>query len=339
MTDTETGAIGVVVVTYNSSDVIIPCLESLLASDHPDLRVVVCDNSSPDDTVDVIRDWAVKQDVAFAEREVGREPPDDVGSATQLLLLRSSVNGGFAAGVNLGLKTLLKSPDVGLFWILNPDCIVPPATASAYARAAAEAGPFSLMGGRLAFPDSPHVIQSDGGRIGRWTGICRNANQGNLPDAVAPPDPETLDYVAGANFVASRQFIETAGLMQEDYFLYFEEIDWAFRRGDLPLKFCQTALVYHHNGTAIGSGSLNQRASAFSNYFNYRNRMRFVRRHFPAARVTAYLYSTAKIVKLLLSGARDEAIGAFRGLNQLPPPKAIRDRLSPDAAKMAFGSK
>jgi GT2 family glycosyltransferase len=50
--------IGVVIVVYNSADVILDCLESLFSQEGLDLRVVVVDNASPDDSVDRIRAWA-----------------------------------------------------------------------------------------------------------------------------------------------------------------------------------------------------------------------------------------------------------------------------------------
>jgi len=330
-------AIGVAVVTFNASDYIAECLDSLLASDHADLRVAICDNDSSDDTVMAIRRWAEARSCDLADHAIG-ETPLSVSRIPRFLLLRSSINRGFAGGANQCLRALLSDGTIGLFWILNPDCVAAPDAASAYARAAVEGGAFSLMGGRTLYSEPPNYIQSDGGRVGRWTGICRNVNQGRLPDEAAMPEPETLDFISGANLIASRAFIESAGLMKEDYFLYYEEVDWAHRRGRLPIRLCPDALVYHQGGAAIGSGSVSRRASAFANYFNYRNRMLFMYRHSPVSLPVGYLHSTLKICKLLLQGAWDEAIAAARGLNQLPPPRAVRMRLSPSARALAFGA-
>lgn len=327
---------GVAIVTYNSSDVITDCLDSLLDCDHPDLRIVICDNNSPDDTVETIRSWAMALDCDFTEVVMDGITPPPQQSLAHVTLLCSSLNRGFAAGTNAGLATLLPHDEINLFWVLNPDCLVCKGTALAYAKAATTA-PFSLMGGRMIYLDPPNYIQSDGGRINHWTGICSNVNQGAQPDAVTSPGQATLDYISGGNLVASRAFIEMAGLMTEDYFLYFEEVDWAFRRGSLPLLFCPKALVYHHGGTSIGSGSFTRRASGFANYFNYRNRMKFMYRHFPMALPVCYIYSALKVVKLVMLGAWDEAYGAVCGLHQLPPSKDVRKRLSPEAAAWAFG--
>lgn len=329
MSETAIRTIGVVIVTYTSNDVILGCLNSLIDSDYTDLRVMVCDNNSPDDTVDLVRNWAAENQIDFA-----MDAPEQRARVT---LLQVGVNKGFAGGVNAGLRAFLDQEDVDLFWVLNPDCEVTPNTASAFARAAQEAGPFALMGGRILYTEGDKSIQSDGGHIGRKTGICRNVNQGLLPGNAQAPDGGSLDYIAGANMVASRHFLETGGLLTEDYFLYYEEVDWAFQRKDLPLVFSAEAFVYHHNGTSIGSGSVSKRASAFSNFFNYRNRMWFMRRHFPEHYRSAYLYSLAKVIKLALIGAFDEAWAAFCGMNTWSPPKAIRTRVSEDARAIAFG--
>lgn len=328
-------AIGVVIVTFNASDVIADCLSSLLDSDHPDLRVVVCDNASPDNTLDTIRQWAVTRSCDFLECANGDSATVRPAKVT---LLRSDINVGFASGVNRGLNVLLPQSDVSLFWILNPDCVATTGAATEYARAAHTVGPFSLMGGRTLYVEPPNRIQSEGGRVSRWTGVCSGVNFGLLPEEGVTPDSETLDFIAGANFVASRAFIEEKGLMAEDYFLYYEEVDWAFRRGNLPLKICSEALVYHHGGTSIGTGSLDRLASGFANYFNYRNRMWFMQRYFPLAYPIAYIYSLLKIFKLVLQGGREEAVGAICGLNRLPPPAAVRSRLTSEAAVLAFGT-
>lgn len=333
----EVPTIGVVIVTYNSSDVIWRCLESLISSDHAGLRIVICDNASPDDTPATVRRWAAKRGREVAVIEPSALSARRLSSpAPDLMLLCARTNRGFAAGVNLGLKALLPYRDTDLFWILNPDAAAAPNAATAYARAALE-GPFALIGGRVLYEDPPNLIQSDGGRVSRWTGICRNVNQGAIAESVSPPRESTLDFISGANLVASRAFIEKAGPMPEDYFLYYEEVEWATRRGDLPIKLCSEARVFHRGGTAIGTGSITRRATAFANYFNYRNRLRFIYRINPIGIPVAYAASILRVVRMLTLGAWDEAIGAVRGLHQLPPSKAIRERLSPGAADVAFG--
>jgi GT2 family glycosyltransferase len=348
--------LGVVIVAYNSADVVLECLESLLGSENVQLRIVVCDNASPDNTVEAIRSWAsgetpfeiprdspvhgsptVPKPVSLAEYPADRATTlrgDQLGRVT---LLRSPRNLGFAGGVNLGLAALRPQPDIGLFWVLNPDCVVAPQTARAYVETAAASPGFALIGSRTVFYDSPERIQTDGGRVRRWTGVCDSVHSGRSAGATPLPSPESLDFISGANMVASRAFLERIGPLAEDYFLYYEEVDWAFRREDLPLILSAEALVYHHGGTTIGTGNLTRRPSAFANYFNYRNRIRFLTRFARPSIPTAYLYAMAKIAQLVLLGAWPEVRGALRGLHNLAPPSEVRGRIAPDAAELAFG--
>ncbi|MEZ5778661.1 MAG: glycosyltransferase family 2 protein [Paracoccaceae bacterium] len=325
--------IGVIVLTFRSSDVIEACLESLRVSDYPDLRVVVCDNASPDDTVAVIRDWARSRDVELVETGPNPDPAPDPARFT---LLHTGGNLGFAGGVNAGLRLLLEDQRVDLFWILNPDSEAPPHTAAAFVRRASEVGPFSLMGGRVSYHEAPRRIQSDGGRVFPWSGICQNLNGGLTRQEAVLPDVASLDFISGANMVASRRFVEHAGPMVEDYFLYYEEVDWAARRGDLPLAWCAEAEVFHHGGTAIGTGSMTRRPSPFANYFNYRNRMRFMRRFRPLAMPVSWFLSMLRVIKLFAIGAIDEAWAALCGLNGLPPPSSVRTRIAPTDHERAF---
>lgn len=330
--------LGVVLVAYASSDVILDCLETLLAAAAADgtaLRVVVVDNASPDGTVAAVRAWAAGTapyappvDLPFAHVPVPKPLP-----AGAVEVIEAGVNGGFAAGVNIGLRNLFADPGVGRVWVLNPDSAVPPGTPAAFATH--DPGPFSLMGGRILYLDGSGRIQSDGGRIDWRTGVTHNLNQ-YAPAGSPNPDPARLDFISGASMVASRAFWETAGPMAEDYFLYYEEVDWALQRGALPLVFCDRAPVHHRGGTAIGSGVPSRPATPFALYFRFRARHRFVRRHRPAARVGAWAFTLAKAVQFHLKGWHEEGAAVLAGARDADPPPAIRARLTPEAATVAF---
>lgn len=308
----------VIVVTYRSADVIGPCLRSLLAQDHQNFSIIIIDNASPDATAAKVCEVMAGRDETFIMA------PFYAGRLPKVLLIRAPLNRGFAAGCNIGLEIAQAASDISLFWLLNPDCEADAGCASAYAAAARQAGEWGLLGGRTCYSEQPIRVQSDGGRIRPWTAVCHNVNQGLSPSEAMPPDAPSLDYFSGANVVASRAFVDRAGPMAEDYFLYYEEVDWALRRGDLALVSCPEAVVRHRAGSAAGSGALDRQPSAFSNYYNYRNRLRFAARHRPASLPGAYVYSMLKIGKLAASGYRTEAAGALRGLHLLPPSRDMR---------------
>jgi GT2 family glycosyltransferase len=345
--------LGVVIVLFNSSDIIAECLERLYASHDAPLKIVLVDNNSTDNTCDVVRDWAsgrspfsnpensplgqgdgvVPKPLPLEEYQLA----EGLNLTTKLSMIHSPVNGGFGYAVNCGLKSLLTDPEIDLFWVLNPDCVPHPEAASAYLKRA-NSGDFGLMTGLTVYYERPDKIQTFGGRVGRWTATCRQISSGLSPKTTSAPDANSVDFVTGANLLVTRQFIEKIGLMAEDYFLYYEEVDWAFRRKEFSILVAPEALVYHHGGTSIGSASVTRRASPFANYFNFRNRIRFAGRHLRASLPFVYLFAIAKAVQLLLKGAPSEAWAIFCGVFDLQPPREVSQRITDKSAReLAFG--
>jgi hypothetical protein len=314
--------IGVVVVTHAAEGFVAECLESLRASGYPALRVVVVDNASPDGTVEAVRAWAR----AALPGGLAERGPDGGAPEGWLTLVHAGANLGFAGGVNAGLRALLAEPGLDLFWVLNPDAAAEPAAPFALARRAGELGRFAVIGGRVLYAGTEARVQTDGGRLHRlaFTGV--NVNMRARAEACRPPDAASLDYVSGAHMLASRDFVERAGLLDDSWFLYFEEIDWQLRRGDLPLGVAEDAVVRHRAGATIGSGSRGEGASPFAVYFQTLNLMRFVARWSPARLPFAYAMAWWKLWRTW--GADGPRLAAFlRGLHGLPPPAAVRARL------------
>ncbi len=351
------GALGVVIVSYASGDHLLQCLDSLRAANSTNLRILVCDNASQDDTVEKVRRWAkgeldvavhpilgkpdakqCGQKVRFAEFSEGDVKRLDAEKLPDVTLIRMELNRGYAGAVNVGLSALMEDPKVDLFWILNPDCLVPASTPSVLRKFAATLRRPGMIGGRLIYVEPHGVIQSDGARVSPWTGRCENLNQGKQSASAPSTAHLKPNFVSGASLVVSRDFVETVGPMSEDYFLYYEEVDWAMRRGSFPIAMCEEAVVYHHGGTTIGTGAVNRQPNAFANYFNYRNRVRFGRRFFRTKLPLIWIYAAAQILSLALKGYRVEAIGALRGLLSMRPPREVWERVSPDSRSIAFGS-
>lgn len=342
--------IGVIIVTFNGAGVIEPCLKSLFEGTDQEFRVVIVDNNSADNTVETIRKWVGafhaprhegqeqngNSGLLLREYTVGDDIACNLDAFGDVTILQTGANLGFAGGVNAGIRAILPVEAFDLFWVLNPDTVVAPDTVAVYRKLGRDDDNFSLMGCRILFLDTPDRIQSDGSTINRWTGVCSNLNRAAPATGTPLPPSERIDYLSGSNMVASRRFLETAGLMREDYFLYYEEVDWAFQRGALPLKLTNETFIYHHGGATIGSGNLTSQPNAFANYFNFRNRIRFIARHFPLRLPVALTYNALKIIQIMLKAGPEPAIGALRGMLQLSPTAAIRNRIAEKDRPLAF---
>ena len=334
----------VVIVAYNAEAFILDCLASVLKSEDADVRVVVVDNGSTDRTRAVIRDWAANAEdyqvpgdcpVPIAPFSTPPEfevlSPGQVPAETalkQLTLVESDENGGFAAGVNIGLRVGGVDPSVDHFWVLNPDSVVTAKTAAAFLSVAKEEPGYGLITGRACYYDTPETVQIDGGLINHWTGVTSNANVGKPAKSVAMPKGGDLDFAFGGNMMASRSFFETCGEMPEDYFLYYEEVDWSLRRREFPMLTSKEALIFHRAGASIGSPIFGGRnASPFSLYFKHRARMMFVRRYLPASWFVAAAYTLAKAAQIGVKGDAAGMSAVLKGGFGLGPPKSVAEKL------------
>lgn len=211
--------LGIVILNWNTRDLLRACLRSVFASRGPlTYRVCVVDNASADGSAAM----------------VAAEFP-------QVLLVESPVNGGYAAGNNLGLRALafdrarVDGPRYAL--LLNPDTVVPEgglAAMVAYLDAHPQAG---AAGPRLVLPNGEldlacrrslafeaFVYRILG--LSRLFPRSRRFGQYNL--TYLSPDVETeVGAVVGAFMLVRREAISRAGLLDEKFFMYGEDLDWA----------------------------------------------------------------------------------------------------------------
>jgi GT2 family glycosyltransferase len=335
--------LGVVLVNWNRWQDTIECLESLLRSPHP-LHVVVVDNASADGSVEKIAAWAQGQlPASVANPEMARysQPPlekplpvtilDSVtahspGSSAGpgLTLVHSGGNLGFAGGNNVGLRLLMADRRVNLFWLLNNDTVVAPDAVTALVDSMTRSPGIGMCGTVVRFYHRPDQVQALGGsRFSPLTGQSAGLGAGSSGNIAAGADiAAAMDYVLGASLAVSRAFLETVGLMEERYFLYFEEIDWAVRnrRVQHPLAtgFAAGATVYHKEGGSIGSSGTRGARSNLADYWLNRSRLAFIRRHYPWLLPLHWLLTLALVGRRLLRGQPQKAKVLLRALLARP---------------------
>jgi GT2 family glycosyltransferase len=277
------------------------CLESLLRSGHPHHRVVVCDNASPDGSLERIAAWAEGRQEAAArvpalaalsspplpkpvgllrlDRAAAEAGAPAAGETPPLTLVQTGANLGFAGGNNVALRGLLKRDDWDYVWLLNNDTVVTPDALAALVRRMEERPDAGLCGSTLLHYREERAVQAYGGAsYSRLTG---------RPQPIHPPRPADRDwveahtaYVIGASMLASRAFLEGVGLMDESYFLFFEELDWATRAaGRFALAWAPESVVYHKGGASTGLFA--QAYSAAAERQLHRSQLLYARKHHP----------------------------------------------------------
>jgi N-acetylglucosaminyl-diphospho-decaprenol L-rhamnosyltransferase len=225
----------------------------------------------------------------------------------------ASKNLGYAGGVNLIVSQLDPAESWSALWVLNPDT-EPDANALAALIERASTGLFDVIGSRLVSKSSRRV-QAYGSRwrplLARGLNIGRNASFEAMPDIGYIQ--RTMNYVSGASLFATREFIESVGLMDERYFLYCEEVDWCLRGNRRRLGYAHDSIVYHTYGTTIGSHTDHKKRSKLSVYLDHRNGLLLTRRFFPAIYPIVIATNFLFTLRYLMVGATDNFSIAMRG--------------------------
>jgi len=277
--------VAVVIVGFRNGDEVRDCIALLARSSHADFSVHVCENGGATAYAELAAAVAeIAPDLAAAtpgDRMVERR--DGTLAAGQVVhLYDAGANLGYAGGINVCLAAIAAADRYDAVWILNPDT-EPAPDAMAALVAHQQAGGYGIVGSRLVLKESG-VIQLYGGRWRKW--MARGFNIGLGAPADATPDvaaiERALDYVAGASMLAPRAYVESVGPFDERYFLYYEETDWCFRRGDYRLGYAHASVVVHAHGSTIGSSVSRKTRSALSVYLDERNKLLFTRRFNPA---------------------------------------------------------
>jgi GT2 family glycosyltransferase len=217
------------------------------------IRIILVDNASTDDSANRMREWLLSVDHAFLELTESEIPLVSIAAADETfhyVLIHSSRNGGYAAGNNLGIRFALQLVGTDYIFVLNNDTTLEPNSISRLVACADREPAIGAVGSTLI---------EDGGQLriaggAKYSPLSTRTILSLATDcASAPP----IDYVAGAALFIRATALRTIGLLCEDYFLYFEEVDFARRliSAGFQIAWCPGSIVHHKRGRAAGSRS------------------------------------------------------------------------------------
>jgi GT2 family glycosyltransferase len=206
--------------------------------------------------------------------------PAGLDPEVRLELVPTGSNLGFAGGNNVALRLALARDDFEYAWLLNNDTVVEKdALGHLVARMRDRPGA-GMCGSTLRFYEPPHEVQAHGGATyNPWFGMPGNVER-LRPGEDHVQVESRLAYVMGASMLVSKAFLRDVGLMSEDYFLFYEELDWAARaRGRYSLAYAPESRVYHKGGRSTGLSG--RRYDLASDYYMNRAQLMYARRHTP----------------------------------------------------------
>ncbi|MCD6321982.1 MAG: glycosyltransferase family 2 protein, partial [Clostridiales bacterium] len=281
----------------------IECLESLLHSTYHNYQIVVVDNDSTDNSLSYFKAWADGQLSLFINRDNPLKYlswPHTVKPLTQvhykqaelnlskyyskirstteaIIFIETEKNRGYAAGNNIGLKWAAINDSFSYCWVLNNDTIVTRDCLKQLVSYAQD-NHLAITGATLLDYHKPHAIQSLGGHLNKFFGT-------SYPLKVETKLQEKLDYIEGASFFIDKDCLNSIGFFLEEYFLFFEEVDYCFRarHNHLQINTALKATVFHKAGSSPENQSKPQTYLQDKNEFRdllaLENRIRFSRKY------------------------------------------------------------
>jgi GT2 family glycosyltransferase len=274
--DVEAVDVTIVVVSLNTRDLLAACLRSVASTHKTCVRVHVVDNGSTDGSADM----------------VARDFPS-------VRLTRAGANRGFAAANNCAIR------EAGSRYVLllNPDTVVAADTVGALVSFLDQRPDVGIAGPKILFPDGR--FQSCGYRFPTLLGEIRqskNINRvirrvvGDEPACVVPSRPADVDWVDGACLMIRRQTIGEIGLLDEQFFLYAEELDWCFRARQAGWRVA----VVPHVTMVHYQGQSSAQSSDFSLAHLVETRLRYYRKNhgLATAALTSLVYAAGCLKQL-----------------------------------------
>jgi GT2 family glycosyltransferase len=277
-----------IVVNWNGWQDTMRCVESLCAAQGPQFEILVCDNGSADGSFEKLSAWVGGIGSIHPPNERSKamttvHGPFAGGAALQSIrVMRLDANYGYAGGANRAIEWGMQDPQTTAFWILNNDVRVKPDTLEQLAAAADRRPGAGLFGSVLLEWDSDR-IQAVAGIFRKWLAVGYHSK--SLPEDARVESGVLghIDYPVGASLFATREFIEKVGMMDDGYFLYYEEMDWAERarqHGFRPAIALRSQL-HHREGASTGSTGVRGK-SLLSEHYGVLSRLRITRKFWPA---------------------------------------------------------
>lgn len=241
--------ISLITINYNQASVTCELLESTRNLDYPRFEVIVVDNASKEDpTEQILR-----------------------GNYPNVKVIVSPENLGFSGGNNLGMRHAKGD----YFFFLNNDTEVTPDLLNQLLAPFQASPTVGIVCPKIRFFDHKDIIQYAGyfplnPYTGRFWSIGLGETDHGQYDQSGP-----TDFAHGAAMMASRRAVEIGGVMDESYFLYYEELDWSMQiqRAGFQIYYQASALIYHKESMSVG------KTNPMKVYYQTRNRLLFMRRN------------------------------------------------------------
>lgn len=271
--------LAIILLNYNNVEDTLECVRSIEENYSEKCTIIVVDNMSSDNSKEIL-----------------------IKNEDRYKLILNDVNEGFAHGNNIGIKWAM-SQGFEYVMLLNNDTLVAKQSIERMMMAIKKDKKIGIVSPRIMYYPNKENIWFDGGQIDWFKFIVLHKNMNkNINDITENKDNEEfVDFITGCCMLIRREVIDSIGYLPEEYFMYYEDVDYCVRvkDGGFKLVNIKDSIIYHKVSSSSGGED-----SPFSIKWGTRNRIIFMNKYKQRVSVIKYyggvlFFYTTRIVKLI----------------------------------------
>lgn len=269
--------VAIILVNYNGYEDTIRCLESFREVSYKNYCIYIVDNGSSNNSYSVLKEYCgCNEDI-------------------KTKIIKSTENLGFSGGNNIGIKEAL-SGGADYILLLNNDTVVTPNFLDVLVSNADEN---TIVAPRMMYWKQKNIVWYGGGRLSRTLGRAWHDNINKEFDRDIDTRHKEVTFISGCCMLIHRAILNKIGLLEEKYFLYYEDTEYCWRalNNGIRLYYVGDSVIFHNVSSSTGHNSY------LMNYYKIRNRMYLIKEYVSGIKkITSCLMAYAEIVTGILIG-------------------------------------
>jgi GT2 family glycosyltransferase len=289
--------VGIILLNYKGTKDTFECVESLEKIEYKNYHIIIVDNHSQDGSYEKLK-------AEFGDRHT---------------IIEASDNGGFAKGNNIGIRYALEQ-GCDYILLLNNDTLVEKDFLNKMVECYERYRDTGIVGPKILYEGNRHLIWYGGGEINlkRFYGFHYGEGQ---KDSEEFNKEREITFTTGCTMLISRKVIEKVGALPEEYFMYYEDVDFCMKVQEEGYKiyYCPKAVIYHKVSASSGG-----EASPFAIKWNTRNRLIFMNKYKYKVPSSSYIISklffySTRVIKLMeyyIKKEKEKANALITGISE-----------------------
>lgn len=286
--------VAIILVNYNGKEYLNECIRSLKNISYDNYEIIVVDNKSTDDSIKLLK-----------------KEFDDVK------IINAPRNGGFSYGNNIGIKEALKN-GASYLLLINNDTLVEKDFLDKLIESYQTNADVGIVGPKIMYYPEKNKIWFGGGEINwlRFKVIHKHIKE---TDNGQCDRIKEIGFITGCAMLISAKTIEKVGYLEEEYFMYCEDIDFSMKvlKANMKIIFNPNSIIYHK--VSLSSGGED---SPFSLYWKNRNMLKIMKKHkdminpleYAIGKCIFYAESIVKMIVYKAKGMNEHYQSIKRGL-------------------------